>query len=58
VGDRANVGCNAVLNPGTILGREALVYPNVNWRGFLPAHLIAKNRAVVEVVERRPRQSV
>jgi UDP-N-acetylglucosamine diphosphorylase / glucose-1-phosphate thymidylyltransferase / UDP-N-acetylgalactosamine diphosphorylase / glucosamine-1-phosphate N-acetyltransferase / galactosamine-1-phosphate N-acetyltransferase len=55
VGDRAEVGCNAVLNPGSILGPGALVYPNVAWRGILPAHAIAKNRAPVEVCVRRPR---
>jgi NDP-sugar pyrophosphorylase family protein len=55
IGDHANVGCNAVLNPGAILGRNAVIYPNVNWRGFLPANMIAKNQAAVEVVVRRPR---
>ena len=55
VGDHAQVGCNAVLNPGSILGRGALIYPGVNWRGYLPPHLIAKNKAAVEVVTRRPR---
>ena len=57
VADHANIGCNAVLNPGAILGRNAVIYPNVNWRGFLPANMIAKNRAVVEIVNRRPRGS-
>jgi NDP-sugar pyrophosphorylase family protein len=52
IGDRTEIGCNAVLNPGSILGRDSLVYPNVNWRGVLPAGHIAKNRAVVEVVKR------
>ena len=28
IGDNAEVGCNAVLNPGSVLGRDALVYPN------------------------------
>jgi NDP-sugar pyrophosphorylase family protein len=55
IGDHAEVGCNAVLNPGSVLGRHALVYPNVNWRGILPANRIAKNRAEVEVIARRPR---
>lgn len=50
IGDHAQVGCNAVLNPGTILGRHAMVYPIVNWRGVLPARHVAKNRAAVEVV--------
>ena len=53
LGDGADVGCNAVLNPGSILGRGAIVYPCVNWRGFLPASRIAKNKAEVEVVARR-----
>jgi NDP-sugar pyrophosphorylase family protein len=53
VGDFAEVGCNSVLNPGTILGRRALIYPGVNWRGHLPAGHIAKNKAVVEVVSRK-----
>lgn len=55
IGDHAEIGCNAVLNPGSIFGRNSLVYAGVSWRGFLPANMIAKNRAVVEVVERRPR---
>ena len=54
IGDRAEIGCNAVLNPGSILGRDSLVYPNVNWRGILPSGHIAKNRALVEVVPRTP----
>jgi len=55
LGDGAEVGCNAVLNPGTILGRGAIVYPNVFWRGILPANMIAKNKAEIEVVVKRPR---
>ena len=53
VGDGAEVGCNAVLNPGSVIGRDALVYPNTNWRGVLAAKHIAKNRATVEVSARR-----
>jgi NDP-sugar pyrophosphorylase family protein len=55
VGDGVEVGCNSVLNPGSILGRGAIIYPGVNWRGFLPANSIAKNKAEVEVVVKRPR---
>jgi NDP-sugar pyrophosphorylase family protein len=57
VGDRVDVGCNAVLSPGTILGRGSVVYPNVHWRSILPANMIVKNKAAVEVVPRRPRES-
>ena len=57
LGDGAEAGCNAVLNPGSILGRGALVYPNVFWRGILPANMIAKNKAEIEVTVKRPRSS-
>ena len=57
VGDRAEVGCNAVLNPGSVLGRGSMVYPNVSWRGVLPAHMIAKNTSPHNVVMMRPRET-
>jgi NDP-sugar pyrophosphorylase family protein len=57
VGDGVEIGCNAVLNPGSILGRGAVIYPNVFWRGILPANMIAKNKAEIEVVVIRPRES-
>lgn len=55
LGDGAQVGCNAVLNPGSIIGRHAHVYPNVSWRGILPGNMIAKNKAPQEVTLLRPR---
>lgn len=55
MGDQSEAGCNAVLSPGTILGRGSYVYPNVCWRGILPPGMIAKNRAEVEIVPLRPR---
>jgi NDP-sugar pyrophosphorylase family protein len=55
MGDGAEVGCNAVLNPGSIIGRGAVIYPNVFWRGILSANNIAKNKAEVEVVVKKPR---
>ena len=57
IGDGAEVGCNSVLNPGSILGRGAIIYPGVSWRGFLPANNIAKNKAEIEVVVRRSREN-
>jgi NDP-sugar pyrophosphorylase family protein len=55
LGDHTDIGCNAVLNPGSIIGRGSVVYPNTNWRGILPANMIVKNQAPQEVVVRRPR---
>jgi UDP-N-acetylglucosamine diphosphorylase / glucose-1-phosphate thymidylyltransferase / UDP-N-acetylgalactosamine diphosphorylase / glucosamine-1-phosphate N-acetyltransferase / galactosamine-1-phosphate N-acetyltransferase len=57
LGDGAEAGCNAVLNPGSILGRGAVIYPNVFWRGILPANMIAKNKSQIEVVVKRPREN-
>ena len=57
LGDGCDLGCNAVLNPGSIVGRGAVIYPGVNWRGILPANMIAKNKAHIEVVVRRPREA-
>jgi bifunctional UDP-N-acetylglucosamine pyrophosphorylase / glucosamine-1-phosphate N-acetyltransferase len=57
LGDGAEAGCNAVLNPGSILGRGAVVYPNVFWRGILPANMIAKNKSQIEVAVKRPREN-
>ena len=53
LGDHTDVGCNSVLNPGTILGRNSAIYPNTNWRGHLPENMIVKNQAPQEVVMRR-----
>jgi NDP-sugar pyrophosphorylase family protein len=57
LGDNTDVGCNTVLNPGTIVGRGSVIYPNMSWRGILPANCIAKNKAAFEVVVRRPRST-
>jgi NDP-sugar pyrophosphorylase family protein len=55
VGDNTDVGCNSVLNPGTVIGRGSLIYPNTNWRGILPSNMIVKNKAAQDIVVRRPR---
>lgn len=52
IGDGAEIGANAVLNPGSIIGRRAVVYPCTCWRGVLPPNMIAKNRAQIEVVQK------
>jgi NDP-sugar pyrophosphorylase family protein len=55
VGDGAEIGCNAVLSPGSIIGRASVVYPGLMWRGVLPDNMIVKNRTVQEVVPKRAR---
>jgi acetyltransferase-like isoleucine patch superfamily enzyme len=44
LGDGAEVGCNAVLNPGTLLGKRALVMPAIAFGGYLPAGHIGRVR--------------
>jgi NDP-sugar pyrophosphorylase family protein len=53
VGDAAEVGCNAVLNPGAILGPRALVMPTMAFSGVLPANTIAHVRQPVHFLPRR-----
>ena len=52
IGDGSEIGCNSVLNPGSIIGRDCTVYPNTSWRGVLAAGRIVKSQAGVEVVEK------
>ena len=42
-GDRVEVGCNSVLNPGTVIGRDSNVYPTSCVRGTVPERSIWKN---------------
>ena len=44
VGDFAEVGCNTVLNPGTIIGRNSVVYPVSSVRGMIPEGSIYKSK--------------
>ena len=53
IGDRTEIGCNAVLNPGAVIGRDCLLYPNVTFTGVLPARRLVKNKTELTVVEKR-----
>ena len=44
IGDNSATGCNAVLNPGTVLGRSVLVYANAVVSGCVPDNTIVKLR--------------
>ncbi len=47
LGDRVEVGCNSVLNPGTIVGRDSQIYPTSCVRGTVPANSIWKNNGTI-----------
>ncbi len=53
LGDAAEVGCNAVLNPGSVLGKRALVAPGTSFTGYLPPATIARQRGSVSHLPRR-----
>lgn len=44
LGDFVEVGCNSVLNPGTVIGPHTNIYPLSPVRGVVPAHSIYKNK--------------
>ncbi len=44
LGDRVEVGCNSVLNPGTIVGRDSNIYPTSCVRGVVPERSIWKDK--------------
>ena len=54
LGDNVEVGCNSVLNPGTVIGRGSNIYPTSMVRGFVPANSIYKTRT--EISEKRGAQ--
>lgn len=51
LGDHVEVGCNSVLNPGTVIGRNSNVYPLSMVRGVVPTNSIYKEKG--QVVEKK-----
>ena len=51
LGDFAEIGCNSVLNPGTVIGRHSNIYPVSCVRGVIPADSILKSSG--EVVHKK-----
>lgn len=47
LGDYVEVGCNSVLNPGTVIGRNSNIYPTSMVRGVVPASSIYKKRTEI-----------
>ena len=51
LGDQVEIGCNSVLNPGTVIGRDTNVYPVSMVRGCIPERSIYKKQG--EIAEKR-----
>ena len=52
IGDAVSIGCNAVLAPGTVVGRRTVIYHGATVRGMVPADSIVKLRQPHETVSR------
>ena len=49
LGDQVEVGCNSVLNPGTVIGPRSNIYPLSSVRGVIPAdHIFKAQDRIVE----------
>ncbi len=48
LGDNVQIGCNAVTNPGSIIGKNVFVYAGSNVSGFIPSNTVVKLRQVFE----------
>ena len=53
IGDRAEIGCHSVLSPGSIIGRNTLIYPGTQWRGVAPENTVIKFKQPLDIVPRR-----
>ena len=51
LGDQVEVGCNSVLNPGTVIGKNTNIYPTSMVRGLIPSDSIYKRQG--EIAEKR-----
>ncbi len=49
LGDHVEVGCNSVLNPGTVIGKNSNIYPTSMVRGLIPADSIYKRQGEIAV---------
>lgn len=55
LGDEVEVGCNSVLNPGTVIGRKSNVYPLSMVRGYIPGGSIYKKKG--EIADKKDRET-
>ncbi len=52
LGDYVEIGCNALLSPGSILGKESCIYPMVSWSGVLPSRSVVRKKDQLEIKTR------
>ena len=52
IGDKAEIGCNAVISPGSIIGRGSLIYPLTHFSGVLAENSILQNHQNLRIIPR------
>lgn len=52
IGDDSQIGCNAVMNPGTLIGKHVNCYPILNVSGFVPSNSTIKSKTQLSIVTR------
>ena len=52
LGDNVEIGCNSVLNPGTVIGPNSRVYPLTSVRGVIPSDSIVKSMTNIVVIKK------
>lgn len=57
VGDHAEIGCNSVINPGSMIGRNSVLYPGSHWSGVLASGQIVKVRQTQQIVVKTAAES-
>ncbi len=53
IGDYAEIGCNSVISPGSIIGRRSVIYPLTHFCGVLESDQLLKSRQTQQVVSRK-----
>jgi len=53
IGDLAEIGCNSVISPGSLIGKGSVLYPGTQWKGVLGELKIVKTRQTHEIIARR-----
>ena len=53
IGDRVEIGCGSILNPGSVIGRDSMVYPLSSIRGYVPNKSIYKVKTTDIIIEKK-----
>jgi NDP-sugar pyrophosphorylase family protein len=54
IGDKTQIGCNTVTNPGTLIGQSVRCYPCLNLEGFIPSYSLIKPSAKPLILSYHP----